>query len=106
MIKKTEMIESKVGSTLTDKKKYYGVTNDGNIFIDVTLKEGNKEYTMRKKVNDPMKLVVLLFFKKLCNREFSEQERDEFYFNYVVPCGLQSYVSELIYEMEDIIKNN
>lgn len=105
-VKKSEMIESKVGSTLTDKEKYYGLTNDGNIFIDVTLKKGNKEYTMRREVNDPRKMFVLLFFRRLCNREYSEQERDEIYFNYVVPFGLQSYVTELINEMEDIIKNN
>ena len=105
-IRKKEMIESKVGSTLTDKEKYYGITNEGNIFIDVTLKEGNKEYTMRKEVNDPRKLFVLLFFRRLCNREYSEQERDEIYFEYVVPWGLQSFVTELINEMEDTIKNN
>ena len=105
-ILRSEMIESKVGSTLTDTKKYYGFNNGGDIFIDVTLKEGNKEYTMRKGVNDPMKLVVLLFFKDLCKGKLSEQERDEFYMNYVVPCGLQYYVGELIDEMEYIIKNN
>lgn len=48
-VKNTEMIESKVGSTLTEIKK-------------------------------------------------------DFYFNYVVPNGLQSYVGELVTEMEHIIK--
>ena len=79
---------------------------DKMILFDVTLKEGGKVYTMRKEVNDPMKLVVLIFFNNLCHGELSEEERDEFYMNFVVPCGLQDYVGELVDEMEQIIINN
>ena len=95
---KSEMIEPKVGSTLTENK------ND--FFFEVTMEENDKVYTMRKKVNDPKKQVVLFFFRDLCGKKLSYQEMDDFYFNYVVPNGLQSYVGELVTEMEHIIKNS
>ena len=97
------MIESKVGSTLTETKT--GLKKM-DFILDITMKEGDRVYTMRKKTNDPMKLVVLNFFNDLCGRRLSEQERDDFYFNYVVPNGLEYYVGELVNEMEQIIKNS
>ena len=69
-----------------------------------TLGKGDKKSTLFAKVSTPMEMYVVEFLSNSLMGKMSEQEKENFYMDIVVPNGLQGFVDGYLDQVESCLK--
>ena len=69
-----------------------------------TLEKGDKKSTLITKVSNPMELYVVDFLSNSLMGRKTEQEKENFYMNFVIPNGLQGLVDVYLDQVEFSMK--